>query len=180
MNLFGQTPKVQARHWAREMLALPPSKVLILDTETCDLHGEVIELAIVDSAGAEVYNRRFNPITAIQPGAFRVHGITAQTLRFEPRFHREYEVIKGIVEGAEMILIYNNSFDIECLRVTCLLHTLDELRFNSGCIMRWFAQFYGEWGRGQYKWQRLTGGDHTALGDARAALALLRKMAEGV
>lgn len=168
----------QASAWARHLLSLPPGKVLILDTETCDLYGEIIELAIVDTAGNEIYNRRFNPLTEIRSGAFRVHGITAEMLAHEPRFDAEYPSVKAILDRANVVLIYNAPFDEGCLATTCNVHAVEALTFHSACIMRRYAEWYGEYQRGRLKWQKLTGGDHSALGDARAALALLRKMAE--
>ena len=179
-TLFGASPKEQAANWAREMLALPPGKALVLDTETCELHGEVIELAIINTSGAPLYNRRFNPLTVISAGAYRVHGITREMLAGEPRFAAEYGRIGEWLRQAEVVLIYNDEFDVACLEVTCLVHHLPPLLFTTGCIMRQYAQWYGEIGRNGYKWQRLQGGDHSALGDARAALAILCKMAGGV
>lgn len=176
-QLFGVPARQIATDWAREMLALAPGKALILDTETCDLNGEVIELAIIDTNNNTFYNRRFKPITAIQPGAFRVHGISAVTLAHEPSFASEYPIIKRIIDKAQVVLIYNNTFDLGCLAVTCKLHGVPDLSIQTACIMRWYAQWYGERGRNGYRWQKLTGGDHTALGDARAALHLLRTMA---
>lgn len=42
-----------------------------------------------------------------------------------------------------------------------------------------YAQWYGEYSEywGDYKWQPLPGGDHTALGDSLAALECLKEMA---
>lgn len=167
----------QASAWARYVLGLPPGKVLILDTETCDLHGEIIELAIIDTAGSELYNRRFKPLTPIRAGAYHVHGISAEMLENEHNFAFEYPQIKAILDAASVVLIYNAPFDVSCLDATCNLHSVPELAFHSACIMRQYAQWYGEWKRGQPRWQKLTGGDHSALGDARAALAMLKKMA---
>jgi DNA polymerase-3 subunit epsilon len=50
------------------------------------------------------------------------------------------------------------------------------------CAMQWYAQYVGEWHDywGNYRWQRLPGGDHSALGDARATLSLLKRMAAEV
>jgi DNA polymerase-3 subunit epsilon len=46
--------------------------------------------------------------------------------------------------------------------------------------MRAFAAYVGERSRrGSYKNQKLPGGDHTAIGDARATLRLIEQMAEG-
>jgi DNA polymerase-3 subunit epsilon len=45
--------------------------------------------------------------------------------------------------------------------------------------MHWYSQWIGDWNdyHGNYKWQRLPGGDHSALGDCRATLAVLKQMA---
>jgi DNA polymerase-3 subunit epsilon len=47
------------------------------------------------------------------------------------------------------------------------------------CAMLQYAKFVGEWNPryNQYKWQKLKGGNHSALGDCLATLTLLRKMA---
>jgi DNA polymerase III subunit epsilon len=47
------------------------------------------------------------------------------------------------------------------------------------CAMKAYAMWVGEWSdrRGSYKWQRLTGGNHRALGDCLATLQLIQKMA---
>jgi DNA polymerase-3 subunit epsilon len=43
-----------------------------------------------------------------------------------------------------------------------------------------FAAYLGErTKRGGYKYQKLLGGDHTAVGDARATLRLIERMAQG-
>ena len=47
------------------------------------------------------------------------------------------------------------------------------------CCMLKYAAFVGDWNeyRQGYRWQRLEGGDHSALGDCRATLKLMREMA---
>lgn len=44
--------------------------------------------------------------------------------------------------------------------------------------MKVYSAFVGEWSdyHKSFKFQRLTGGDHTAIGDCKATLALLKKM----
>ena len=48
------------------------------------------------------------------------------------------------------------------------------------CAMQRYAHFCGEWNdyHGNYRLQKLPGGDHSALGDCQAVLALLQSMAE--
>jgi hypothetical protein len=52
-------------------------------------------------------------------------------------------------------------------------------RIRWRCAMKRYAAFVGEWSERyeDYAYQPLPGGDHRALGDARAALAVLRRMA---
>lgn len=169
----------EAQRWARNMLDLPIGDALILDTETCGLNAEVIELAIIDTAGNQIFNRRFNPRTPIHPGAFAVHGISREMLADEVSFADEHEVIAAILAAAKMVLIYNAAFDTRCLAETCRLHLQPPFVFKSACLMQWYAIWVGEKRRGTYKWQSLTGGDHSAVGDCRAALAFLRRMAGG-
>ena len=48
------------------------------------------------------------------------------------------------------------------------------------CHAGLFAAYVGERSkRGGYKNQKLPGGEHTAIGDARATLRLIERMAEG-
>lgn len=172
--------KQAAQAWACDVLAQPPGTVLILDTETCDLNGEIIELAIIDIDGNALYNGRFSPLTEIQPGAQRVHGITREMLEGQPFFADEHPAIRDLLGAAQLVLAYNAPFDVGCLRETCRLHQVAHVSLAHDCIMRWYAKWYGERNGNGYKWQKLAGGDHSALGDARAALALVRKMAEEI
>jgi DNA polymerase-3 subunit epsilon len=45
-----------------------------------------------------------------------------------------------------------------------------------------YARFIGEWNSyyNSYKWQKLDGGDHTALGDCLATLEVIRVMAGAI
>ena len=47
------------------------------------------------------------------------------------------------------------------------------------CAMRQYAKYCGEWNSyyNNFKWQPLSGGDHSALGDCRATLELIKRMA---
>ncbi len=56
-------------------------------------------------------------------------------------------------------------------------HLGAKARRRWGCIMELYAQYVGEWSARyeDYRLQPLPGGDHSALGDARA---VLRRMAE--
>lgn len=172
--------RLAAVEWAKEILARPVGRVLILDSETTGLEGEIVELAIIDLAGEVRFNGRFEPIQPMEEGATAVHGMTAEMLANEPAWSERYEEIKGILKAAELVLIYNADFDVMRLLWTCYWHGVKQFGFKSDCLMEWYSQYVNEWSEywGDYKWQRL-GGGHDALGDCRAALDLLRRMAGG-
>lgn len=170
-----------AVEWARGILARPTASVLILDTETTGLEGEVVELAIIDLAGEVRFNGRFRPIQKMGEGAAAVHGITAEMLANEPAWSERYEEIKGILQAAELVLIYNARFDVRRLADTCYWYGVERIKFGRACLMEWYSQWVNDWSDywEGYRWQRLPGGDHTAVGDCRAALDVLKRMAEG-
>ena len=167
-----------AIQWAQETLQRP--NVLILDSETTDLYGEIIELAIINLAGETLYNGRFKPLSAISPEATAVHGMTAESLAQEPLFSQEHETIKQLLTSAGLMLIYNAEFDVTRLWKTREIHGLEHFEFEADCLMVWYAAYVNHWSSywKSYRWQALNGG-HSALADCRAALAVLQEMAAG-
>jgi DNA polymerase-3 subunit epsilon len=168
--------RAEAVWWARQILTR--DDVLILDTETTDLHGEIIELAIINLKGETIYNRRFNPLSPVSAGAAAVHGITNEMLANEMVFSVCAPEVLKLLESAGLVLIYNATFDVLRLHQTCSVWGVDMPKFKTDCIMEWYAQFCGEWSdyHGSYKWQPLSGG-HDALGDCLATLGVLQDMA---
>jgi DNA polymerase-3 subunit epsilon len=170
-----------ARDWARGMLARPAGEVLILDTETTDLNGEIIEIGVIDLAGNVLLNQRIKPRGLIAPGAQAVHGITLEMLEDAPGFGLAYLRLREITQN-KTVLIYNFNFDFDMIHRECARGglTLPKWKPDSACLMKWYAQWYGEWNRyhESYRWQRLPSGDHSAVGDCQAALRCLRQMAE--
>jgi DNA polymerase-3 subunit epsilon len=167
--------------WARARLA-EMSQCVVLDTETTDLdHPEVIELAVINLYGVVLFNERILPADEIQPGALAVHGITKEALAGCPSFREVYFNLVQLLTG-KTVVSYNTAFDMRAINYTCQKHGLPvpglEVRWE--CAMEAYALFAGEWSNHfqSFKWQRLQGGDHTALGDCRAALACIREMAE--
>lgn len=166
-----QTPREQAANWAQAILSCPPEDVFILDTETANLHGEIIELAMINLAGEVVYDGRFCPVGEIHPGAYAVHGISKADLEGEPSWAQVFPLLARLVSQAKHILIYNASYDTGVWDGTNRVHGLSysPLR-NTQCLMTWYAKFRG------HK-VKLPGADHGALADCRAALAVLQEMA---
>jgi DNA polymerase-3 subunit epsilon len=70
----------QARAW------LTTPDAVILDTETTDLDGYLVQIAIVDMQGTPLLNTLINPQAPIRLGAERIHGITAEAVADAPTF----------------------------------------------------------------------------------------------
>jgi DNA polymerase-3 subunit epsilon len=171
--------KLEAAQWAAGVFRVPAGKLFILDTETTDLDGEVVDMTVMNLAGEVVYSSHFEPTLEISLGAFWVHGLTAEMLRGCPSWKAEYERLREVLRPGLGFIIYNADFDTARIDFTCQLYGLEPIRFINVCLMKWYSQFVGEWSNRyrDYRWQKLPGGDHTALGDCRAALAVLKEMA---
>jgi DNA polymerase-3 subunit epsilon len=95
--------------------------VLVFDVETTGTdkrRDQVIELCIQFGldAGARSQTWRFRPTVAISPGAQAVHGISAEDLVDCPPFADCAEEISAIFAGADVIVGYNLTFDVDMLQ----------------------------------------------------------------
>lgn len=172
--------KTTAIEEAREIVALP--EFYVLDTETTGLgDAEIIEIAIIRHDGAVMLSTRVKP-TQMEgwEEATAIHGITPAMLEHAPTWAEIWPQVEPYL--SKTVIIFNAEFDMRMIRSTCRHNemTLSWGRFGDWrCLMTLDAQHYGEWSHyhKSYKWQRLEGGDHSALGDARAALSLLKYIA---
>jgi DNA polymerase III subunit epsilon len=175
----------QSIRWAQQMLAMPPQQWLILDTETTGLdeRAEIIQIGVTDGAGnALMDNLLCAPSGSIPPGATAVHHITNDMVKDAPPFLDRYKELVSLAAG-KVVVIYNKAYDLRMIDQSIA-------RFSSypllvprrwDCAMLAYSKYVGEWNdyRGDFKWQKLQGGDHSALGDCRATLEVIKKMAGG-
>lgn len=175
------TDQKQSVDWARKVLATPQS-YLILDTETTGLDNaaEVIQIAIIDVFGRVLLNTLIRPRhrRSIPAEATRMHGITMEMLEGAPTWP---QIAPGLVEctNRRTIISYNADYDSRLIRQTASRNggAVPSARWE--CAMLQYARFRGEWNysTGSYRWHKLSGGDHSALGDCKATLALIQMMA---
>ncbi len=169
----------RAADWARQMLADPT--VVILDTETTGLgpDAEIVQIAVIDAAGITLLDTLVRPTRSIPPDATRVHGITDAMVAEAPTFAELAPLLYSLI-GGRRVVIYNASYDMRLLRQTAVATKAGKWPgLTADCAMNAYSEWVGDWSEyhGNYRWQRLPGGDHSALGDARATLAVLRVMA---
>lgn len=176
---------IEAAEWAKQVLN---EGCVILDMETTGLYdAEPVEIAVIDHTGAVLFNSRVKPLRPERlsergdsgVAATDIHGITAEDLANAPTFGEIYPALYHALHGKHVV-VYNKDFDLPILRATRKEWYCPSFGFEkSSCAMKMYAQFCGDWSdyRGSYRWQPLPGGDHSALGDARATLEVLREMA---
>jgi DNA polymerase III subunit epsilon len=171
--------KLIAAMWAKKLLNGEYGDWCILDTETTGLHSpEVVDICIISKYRSPMINTHLNPITNITEGATYIHGLTKDKLLDFPTFKDVRDRIQEITKD-RLVIIYNAGFDCEAIYNSVKIHQLPRITFKSECAMNQYAKFYGDWSGywGNYKWQKLPGGDHTAYGDCLAVHDLLQSMA---
>ncbi|MBN2246722.1 MAG: 3'-5' exonuclease [Candidatus Aminicenantes bacterium] len=170
-----------ACEWARALLKR--SDWVILDTETTGLgpRDEIIQIAILNHDNQVLLDTLIKPSQPISPAASAIHGIIDKDLLFAPTYKEIYSQVEKCLSG-KTVVIYNADYDVRLLMQTHSRYNLRPILLNRQqiqCAMLKYSAWKGElWADGSYKWQKLPGGDHTALGDCRATLQLIKKMAE--
>ena len=181
----------QARAWLE-------ANALILDTETTGLgdDAEVVELALVDCAGAVLLDTLVRPSGPVPAEAAAIHGITDAMLAEAPTWSAIHARFCDLVEGRQVV-IYSREFDTRVISQTARRYGLPapqgfDLVLDPGrihCAMQAYARFHGEWNaeKGQYRWQKLSAAAaqqgvtvtnaHRALGDCLMTLGVVRAMA---
>jgi DNA polymerase-3 subunit epsilon len=184
--------KQRAAKWAYDLIQR--QDWVILDTETTglDRNSQICQIAVIISNGNTVLDTLVKPTVPISLEASNIHGITDETVKDAPSFETVLlQLMKAVGKGD--VVIYNAEFDLKLIKQSLRPYEI-QLAFptsdrrqckiftNGGSIhdaMLWYAQWYSDWdeSRGDYRWQKLPEGDHTALGDAHAVLKIIHQMA---
>lgn len=110
---------------------------IILDTETTGLDlqsgNRIIEIGCVELIDRKFTGNEFhtflNPERPIEPGAFKVHGVSIDSLSDKPVFKDIYKDFLAFIKDAE-ILIHNADFDVSFLnnelKLSNIQTTIDE------------------------------------------------------
>ncbi|WP_331720791.1 3'-5' exonuclease (plasmid) [Streptomyces sp. NBC_01136] len=190
------TTPLGPQEWAAALLDSGP--VVVLDTESTDLHRWVLELGVCDSDGAPLFSSLVNPRAPIAAGAVKVHGITTDTLAEveAPVFSDVMDTLARAIQG-RTVAVYNLGYDLHSIarevhrhaRTVVGLVGAEAVEYTRTWLgrARWvdlmhpYAEWYGQWHPywQNYTWQTLPYGDHRAPSDAAGAARLLRELADG-
>lgn len=181
---FLHQARCQASKWARNLLARNPDTWVILDKETTGLDpkAEVIQIGVIDGRGDVLMNNVLvKPTRSIPPEATAVHHITNDMVKDALSFPDVLPQLLEVIEG-KLLVIYNANYDIRLLIQSARAHNIGvRLGIEARtCAMLKYAEWFGDWNEEyqSFRWQKLQGGDHSALGDCHATLAAIRRMAE--
>jgi DNA polymerase-3 subunit epsilon len=178
--------RAQAAKWARALMAR--DDVCIIDTETTGLNSydEVVELAAIDLRGRVLFESLLCPKRgSMHPKAEETHGLTMAILENAPTYEEVFGEIHSCLSG-KLVLAYNAEYDARLIMQTHEKYRdkksndpADNLHLQFDCIMKAWAMYVGEWNPRykEYKWQKLPGTTHGALGDCYAALEVIKYMA---
>lgn len=185
--------------WAHEMMHR--RTWCVLDTETTGLgyNDEIVQIAVVNWDKEVLLNTLVRPTVPISSEAARIHGIGNKEVIDAPTFDSVFLKLLQAINDRE-IIIYNVSFDIRLIaqslkpygirfspfaQDTSIAPGLIRhcIRWINGapvvCAMDLYSQWVGDWSNyhSDYRWQRLPGGDHSALGDCMAVHRVIEQMA---
>ena len=148
-----------------------------MDTETTGLdnEAEIIEIAIIDLYGNVLINERVKLVKRKRfIRASEVHGIYYRDLKDKPTFDFFYPQLLQILRN-KIVLIYNAKYDARLLgqsKDACKMVDKPFYFSHWECVMEKNKQYLC-----LDRWPKLEGGNHSALGDCLATLALIKEMA---
>lgn len=134
-----------------------PSKGIAFDVETTGFskhNDEILQLSILDLDGNVLFNSYVKPYWKTEwTSAMEVNGITPEMVENAPYPHEILPQIKGIVNSANVLVGYNNPFDMGFLEQWGINFEGKQVYD----VMREFAPVYGVWreDKGEYKNQKL-------------------------
>ncbi len=156
---------------------------LVLDTETTglDARAEICQIAIVDHNGTVLIDQLVKPVLPIPADVIAIHGITNEKVANQPPWRTVREEVLRLITG-QTVVIYNAAFDVRMLIQSDTMSNLSPAPYGQlaafQCAMKAYA-------RGS-RWVKLgqacsahgipTHHAHSALGDCRMTLALVRKV----
>ena len=184
-NELIRTAHESAVAWARKLLARNPNTWTILDTETTGLDNkaQAVQVSIINGLGDILLNNvLIQPTFAIPADAIAVHHITNAMVRDASDFPIVFPLIREAVQGT-LLCIYNAQYDLRILTQSGRAHRMGVPLGIEGytCAMLEYAKWVGDWDdyHCSFRWQKLQGGDHSSLGDCRATLDLIHRVAMG-
>lgn len=171
-HLLVATSAGAAVRWARAMRE--PGAAVILDTETTDLDGVLVEVAVLDASNGDVLlDTLVRPDAPISSAATWVHGIREADVADAPPLAEVLPRLLAATAG-RTVIAYNAPFDAERITQHAVRDGLDPGHLGHADTWACLMQRRTEWAL-RRRWLPL-GGGHRARGDCQTAYELLCAM----
>lgn len=170
---------MEGTRWARRLLKHRRFSCLDTETTSVNIAAEMTEVGIIDGRGEVLCSTLVKPLGEMSSGAISQTGITAEMLKDAPTLKKVHAKIQAALDIHPVLLIYNAEFDLRILNQSTYQVGLPEFKMPKVLdLMLRFSPWVGDWNarHGDFSWPRLDGG-HRAVGDCRAMISLLEKMA---
>jgi DNA polymerase III subunit epsilon len=164
---------------------------VVLDTETTGLfNAEIVQIGIIDSQDNVLLDTLVKPVNRIPYDVIRIHGITNERVVDAPSWAEVTAQVEALLRGRDVV-VYNATFDRKMLHTSAEAAKLPKVDWKTfsrwWCAMETFAELQGTYNYGRPKMHKLANAaryynipvvdTHTAIGDARLTLALVRAIA---
>lgn len=154
----------------------------MLDTETTGLgpRDEVLEVAVVDPAGALLVGSLVQPRAPITRESSRVHGLGLASLVDAPPWTDVWPSVRAALEDRTLVA-FHAAFDVRLLRQTCARHGQPFAIRRVECLRAWSRRILGRDVHSLAHAAARVGLEpprHRAEPDARLARALLLRLLE--
>jgi DNA polymerase-3 subunit epsilon len=169
--------RYHAAQWAKELTMR--EDWVIIDTETTGLrNAEIIQIGVLSGGGEVLLDSLVKPTIPIPLKTSIIHGITDDQVQNAPTFPEIYPHFVDLIKN-KAVVIYNAQFDEAIFRYCCNRAHFNVPSFTAlHNAMQWYAKWIGDWSdyHGNYRWPKLPGGDHSAIGDCHATLKVIQTM----
>lgn len=181
MKMAAQLPSVKCNN---------PTKIIVFDVETTGLsskYDEILQISIIDGDGNILIDEFVKPYwTTEWEDAYKIHGISTACVEDCQYPHELIPKVKGFFESADLLIAFNNQFDLSMLKQWGIEPLPGQKQFD---VMLEFAKIYGEWDEryDDYKYQSLTTcatyygykfNAHDSLEDVKATLYCYKCLSE--
>lgn len=117
-------------------------KLAGLDFETANpYHGSICSAGIAILEDGELKEQReflirpHKDLYWMLPAFTDVHGISYHDVKESPEFVEVWEVIKRMIQSADLVIIHNAAFDLRHLRMALALYQLPDFSFSYACSL---------------------------------------------
>jgi len=168
--------------WCYERIDLDDSVVVDVETTGLGSNDQCVEITIVGMSCEVLFSELIRPSCPIGEGAAAVHHISEAMVSTARTFKEAWKDIERAI-GGRKIITWNAAFDARMIQQSAVASGITLRNIDYYCAMKGYSENYNF-----QKWAKLTEAcahqgidfqqEHRALGDALAALEIIRAMAK--